>query len=164
MKNFAITVSLLMISSSLISSVISFVTTDGKNLSTRQQQQQQHLTHSADSNTRLFAGVGRSEISQTADELLEIELNVPPKRSGVIARLRFPPVFPGPSELIEVRYNLPFGLNVEPQDNLAKCTKDGTGGGKFLDSNRVLIFVYIFKRKDRERKKERKRKMNDEGI
>jgi len=153
-----------MISSSLISSVISFVTTDGKNLSTRQQQQQQHLTHSADSNTRLFAGVGRSEISQTADELLEIELNVPPKRSGVIARLRFPPVFPGPSELIEVRYNLPFGLNVEPQDNLAKCTKDGTGGGKFLDSNRVLIFVYIFKRKDRERKKERKRKMNDEGI
>jgi hypothetical protein len=135
MKNLAISVSLLMISSSsLISSVIAFVTTDGKNLSTRQQQQQQqqHLKHSiTGSNTRLYAGVGRSEISKTADELLEIELNVPPKRSGVIARLKFPPVFPGPSELIEVRYDLPFGLNVEPADNLAKCTKDGTGGGKF---------------------------------
>ena len=136
MKSFAITVSLLMISSSsLISSVIAFATTtDGKNLSPRQQQQQpQHLQHSittGTSTTRLFAGVGvgRSEISQTKDEFLEIELNVPPKRSGVIARLKFPPVFPGPSELIEVRYDLPFGLNVEPKENLAICTKDG---GKF---------------------------------
>ena len=138
MKSFAITVSLLMISSSsLISSVIAFATTDGKNLSPRQQQQQQqHLVkHSSitgsSSTTRLFAGVGvgRSEISQTKDEFLEIELNVPPKRSGVIARLKFPPVFPGPSELIEVRYDLPFGLNVEPKENLAICTKDG---GKFV--------------------------------
>ena len=146
MKSFAITVSLLMISSSsLISSVIAFATTDGKNLSPRQQQQQQqhlkkHSITTGSSTTRLFAGVGvgRSEISQTKDEFLEIELNVPPKRSGVIARLKFPPVFPGPSELIEVRYDLPFGLNVEPKENLAICTKDG--GKFFLDS---LCFNFL---------------------
>ena len=151
MKSFAITVSLLMISSSsLISSVIAFATTEGKNLSPRQQQQQ-HLKHSitGGSNTRLFVGVGRSEISQTKDEFLEIELNVPPKRSGVIARLKFPPVFPGPSELIEVRYDLPFGLNVEPKENLAICTKDG---GKFCFLDSLFQFCYAKEREVKTKK------------
>lgn len=36
-------------------------------------------------------------------------------------------------ELVVVRYDLPFGLNVEPQNNLAVCTKDGPGGEKVGD-------------------------------
>uniref|UniRef100_A0A7S4EQL0 Uncharacterized protein n=1 Tax=Pseudo-nitzschia australis TaxID=44445 RepID=A0A7S4EQL0_9STRA len=76
--------------------------------------------------TQLFAG-------EEDKDLLEIELSMPPTNSNVVARLRFPPVFPGPSEIVEVRYKLPFGLSVEPQNNLAMCTKDGPGGEKVGD-------------------------------
>eukprot|EP00534_Pseudo-nitzschia_fraudulenta_P001665 CAMPEP_0201117940 /NCGR_PEP_ID=MMETSP0850-20130426/2012_1 /ASSEMBLY_ACC=CAM_ASM_000622 /TAXON_ID=183588 /ORGANISM="Pseudo-nitzschia fraudulenta, Strain WWA7" /LENGTH=180 /DNA_ID=CAMNT_0047382741 /DNA_START=92 /DNA_END=634 /DNA_ORIENTATION=+ len=67
------------------------------------------------------------------DELLETELSMPPTNSGVVARLKFPSVFQDPSEIVEVRYKLPFGLNIEPQNNLAICTKDGPGGEKVGD-------------------------------
>ena len=67
------------------------------------------------------------------DALFETELSVPPRGSGVVARLQFPSVFKEPSEIVEVRYSLPFGLNVEPQNNLAVCTKDGPGGEKVGD-------------------------------
>ena len=73
--------------------------------------------------TRLFA----------QEELLETEFKMPPSTSGTVARLKFPSVFQEPSEIIEVRYGLPFGLNVEPQNNLAVCTKDGAGGEKVGD-------------------------------
>ena len=73
--------------------------------------------------TRLFA----------QDELFETEFRMPPSQSQTVARLKFPSVFQEPSELIEVRYGLPFGLNVEPQNNLAICTKDGPGGEKVGD-------------------------------
>lgn len=73
--------------------------------------------------TRLFA----------QDELFETEFKMPPTTSETVARLKFPSVFQEPSEIIEVRYGLPFGLNVEPQNNLAICTKDGSGGEKVGD-------------------------------
>eukprot|EP00535_Pseudo-nitzschia_heimii_P007877 CAMPEP_0197176058 /NCGR_PEP_ID=MMETSP1423-20130617/2106_1 /TAXON_ID=476441 /ORGANISM="Pseudo-nitzschia heimii, Strain UNC1101" /LENGTH=182 /DNA_ID=CAMNT_0042625355 /DNA_START=101 /DNA_END=649 /DNA_ORIENTATION=- len=75
--------------------------------------------------TRLFA--------QQEDQLLETELSMPPTTSNTVARLRFPPVFTEPSEIVEVRYKLPFGLSVEAQNNLAMCTKDGPGGEKVGD-------------------------------
>lgn len=87
-------------------------------VATQQQQQQQQRS------TRLFA---------EDTKLLETELSMPPTNSNVIARLRFPPVFPGESEIVEVRYKLPFGLNVEPKNNLAVCTQDGPGGEKVGD-------------------------------
>mmetsp|Transcript_7553 Transcript_7553/g.8346 ORF Transcript_7553/g.8346 Transcript_7553/m.8346 type:complete len:189 (-) Transcript_7553:83-649(-) len=114
MKNFTISFSFLILS---LISVNAFVTTDGKIRLTQQR-------HYID-NTRLF--------SATTDEPFEIEITIPPKQSGVVARLRFPPVFSEPSELVAVRYGLPFGLNVEPQNNLATCTKDGLGGEKVGD-------------------------------
>ncbi len=43
------------------------------------------------------------------------------------AQLRFKPLLPE-SEAVLVRYNLPFGLNVEQQGGRAVCTKEGTGG------------------------------------
>lgn len=73
--------------------------------------------------TRLFA----------QDDLFEAEFQMPPTNSDVVARLKFPSVFQDPSEIVEVRYSLPFGLNVEPQNNLAVCTKDGPGGEKVGD-------------------------------
>jgi hypothetical protein len=59
----------------------------------------------------------------------QIELDMPPSGSVVKARLKFGSVLSVPSEIVEVRYKLPFGLDVAPLKNLAVCTKDGPGGG-----------------------------------
>jgi hypothetical protein len=40
---------------------------------------------------------------------------------------RFKPLF-DESECVVVKYDLPFGLNVENQKGVAVCTKAGTGG------------------------------------
>ncbi|EJK64933.1 hypothetical protein THAOC_14276, partial [Thalassiosira oceanica] len=47
--------------------------------------------------------------------------------------MKFPAALDVPSEIVEVRYNVPFGLNVEPKNNMAVCTKDGPGGEKVGD-------------------------------
>merc|ERR1712127_490093 len=62
----------------------------------------------------------------------EIEVNLPPKNSGLTAQMKIQPILDS-SELIEVRYNIPFGLNVEPKDGQAVCTQDGEGGEKVGD-------------------------------
>ncbi|GMI61266.1 hypothetical protein ScalyP_jg7674 [Parmales sp. scaly parma] len=52
--------------------------------------------------------------------------------------MRITPVLKVPSEIIEVRYKLPFGLDVEPKAGLPLVTKDGKGGEKVGD---VLRFT-----------------------
>jgi hypothetical protein len=52
--------------------------------------------------------------------------------------VRAEPVLDVPSCLVEVRYQVPFGLNVEPRSNLAVCTLDGPGGERAGD---VLRFT-----------------------
>merc|ERR1711865_471165 len=52
---------------------------------------------------------------------------------GLQANLRIEPALSVPSEIVEVRYQVPFGLNVEPQKGLAVCTKEGDGGEKVGD-------------------------------
>ena len=47
--------------------------------------------------------------------------------------MKIVPVLDEPSSIIEVRYKVPFGLNVEPQNGLAVCTKDGPNGEKVGD-------------------------------
>eukprot|EP00804_Cyclotella_cryptica_P005957 CCRYP_000216-RA/>CCRYP_000216-RA protein AED:0.25 eAED:0.25 QI:0/0/0/1/0/0.5/2/0/125 len=44
--------------------------------------------------------------------------------------MKFMPVLDAPSEIIEVRYKVPFGLDVAPKNNMAVCTKAGTAGEK----------------------------------
>eukprot|EP00979_Chaetoceros_neogracilis_P009426 scaffold2148_cov264-Chaetoceros_neogracile.AAC.25 len=70
---------------------------------------------------------------QMSSEPFEIEVVLPPSNSGLAAQMKFQPIFDGPSEIVEVRYKIPFGLNVEPQNGLAVCTKDGEGGEKVGD-------------------------------
>ena len=53
-----------------------------------------------------------------------------PGGKGLSAQMKLQPVLDVPSEIVEVRYSLPFGLNVEPKNNLAICTADGPGGEK----------------------------------
>jgi len=64
-----------------------------------------------------------------ADQKFELKVAMPPSDSGLTAEMRLRSILPEPSEIVEVRYRLPFGLNVEPQDGLAVCTKDGKAVG-----------------------------------
>ncbi|KAL7530948.1 hypothetical protein ACHAXR_003766 [Thalassiosira sp. AJA248-18] len=72
-----------------------------------------------------------SALSMAAGDPFEIMVELPGE--GLSAQMKFPPVLDVPSEMIEVRYKLPFGLDVEPKNNLATCTKDGPGGEKVGD-------------------------------
>jgi hypothetical protein len=64
---------------------------------------------------------------------VRMEVALPPSNSGLVARMKIDPILSEDSEFIEVRYRLPFGLNVAPKNNMAVCTKDGIGGEKVGD-------------------------------
>lgn len=68
-----------------------------------------------------------------ASDRFEISVAMPPRSSGLQANLAFDSVLSGDSEIVEVRYPLPFGLDVAPKNGLAVCTKDGAGGEKVGD-------------------------------
>ena len=67
-----------------------------------------------------------------ANDTFELTLKLP-GREELIAQMKFKSVLDVPSELVEVRYSVPFGLDVEPKENFVRCTKDGTGGEKVGD-------------------------------
>lgn len=67
------------------------------------------------------------------NDVFEVEVEMPPRESGMIAQMRFPSLLSVPSEIVIVKYALPFGLDVAPQKNFAICTKDGPGGEKVGD-------------------------------
>lgn len=58
------------------------------------------------------------------EEPFEVMVTLPGGKD-LSAQMKFKPVLDVPSELVEVRYKLPFGLDVAPKNNLAVCTKDG---------------------------------------
>lgn len=64
---------------------------------------------------------------------IEVDVFMPPSNSGLQAQMKINPILDVPSEIIEVRYRLPFGLDVAPKDSLAVVTKDGAGGEKVGD-------------------------------
>jgi len=89
---------------------------------------------------KAFAPNGVSSLSFTtvSSTLLkasdfEVDVIIPPSNSGLQAQMKFKPILDVPSEIIEVRYKLPFGLDVAPKNNLAVVTKDGAGGEKVGD-------------------------------
>lgn len=55
---------------------------------------------------------------------------MPPSGSGLQANMKIAPILSVPSKIVEVRYKVPFGLNVAPKNQLCVCTKDGAGGEK----------------------------------
>jgi hypothetical protein len=69
-------------------------------------------------------------MSSSDVDSFELEVMIPPSQSGLVAQIKLQPVLEGPSELVEVRYSLPFGLDVQPQNGLAVCTKNGAAGGE----------------------------------
>ena len=73
-----------------------------------------------------------------SNSAFEITVDIPPSNSGLQAQMNIKPVLDIPSEIVEIRYKLPFGLDVAPKDGFAVCTKDGPGGEKAGD---VLRFT-----------------------
>jgi hypothetical protein len=65
--------------------------------------------------------------------MVEMTVDIPPSGSELKAVMKIAPCLSVKSEMIEVRYKLPFDLSVEPKRNLAVCTKDGKGGEKVGD-------------------------------
>lgn len=63
-------------------------------------------------------------------ESVELSVMMPPSGSGLQANMKITPILSVPSEIIEVRYKVPFGLDVAPKNQLCLCTKDGAGGEK----------------------------------
>ena len=63
-------------------------------------------------------------------ETVRLTVDLPPSGSDRTATMKIEPCLSVPSEMIEVRYKVPFDLNVAPQKNLAVCTKGGPGGEK----------------------------------
>ena len=47
-----------------------------------------------------------------------------------VAQMKFKPLLATPSELVVVRYDLPFGLSAEPRGRVVVVTKDGANGEK----------------------------------
>ena len=80
-----------------------------------------------------FVSSGSMTTKLQMSDFFEVDVRMSPSNSGLQAKMKFKPVLPGPSEIVEVRYNLPFGLDVAPKNNLAVCTKDGPGGEKVGD-------------------------------
>jgi len=71
-------------------------------------------------------------------EQFEVEIDLPPADSSITAALKFDSILSVASEVVVVRYQIPFGLDVAPRKGLAVCTKDGPGGEKVGD---VLRFT-----------------------
>jgi len=61
----------------------------------------------------------------------EVMLELPGE--GLSAQMKFPRVLNVPSEIVQVRYKLPFGLDVAPKDQLCVCNKAGEGGERVGD-------------------------------
>mmetsp|Transcript_53357 Transcript_53357/g.62318 ORF Transcript_53357/g.62318 Transcript_53357/m.62318 type:complete len:185 (-) Transcript_53357:468-1022(-) len=67
-------------------------------------------------------------LQMSTSENLEIEIVVPPANKRLSAQIKCVPLLEVPSKLVEVRYKLPFGLDVSPIDQKAVVTKAGPGG------------------------------------
>ena len=76
------------------------------------------------------------------DNKFDLTVDLPPSGSGLQAQMKLKPILSVPSEIVVVRYKIPFGLDVAPKNNLAVCTKDGPGGEKVGD---VLRFTTQWK-------------------
>ena len=63
----------------------------------------------------------------------QLLVDVPPSNSDVQVSMNIESILSVPSELIVVRYKVPFGLNIEPRKNFAVVTAAGPGGEQVGD-------------------------------
>lgn len=63
----------------------------------------------------------------------EVSVKLPPSNSDRQANMGIESILSVPTELVVVRYQVPFGLNIEPRKGLAVVTQDGPGGERAGD-------------------------------
>jgi hypothetical protein len=64
----------------------------------------------------------------TKASTFEITVDLPPSGSELQAQMAIDSILSVPTELVVVRYQIPFGLSVEPRKGLAVVTQAGPGG------------------------------------
>ena len=64
---------------------------------------------------------------------------MPPRSKGLTAEMKI--IHPDDTEMVEIRAPLPFGLDAEPVDGVAKVTKDNANGARAGD---VLRYCSMF--------------------
>ena len=69
----------------------------------------------------------------TSSSSFQLLVDVPPSNSDVQVSMNIESILSVPSELIVVRYKVPFGLNIEPRKNFAVVTAAGPGGEQVGD-------------------------------
>ena len=74
-----------------------------------------------------------SSSSNTNKNTFQLVIDVPPSNSDVQVSMNIESILSVPSELIVVRYKVPFGLNIEPRKNFAIVTANGPGGEQVGD-------------------------------
>lgn len=72
----------------------------------------------------------RSSSLRATEEKFQLTIDLPPTGSDLQATMQIESILSVPSDIVEVRYKVPFELNIEPKNSLAVCTKDGKGGEK----------------------------------
>lgn len=70
----------------------------------------------------------RSSHASSSSSTFEVTIDLPPTGSEISAQLKIESILSVPTELVVVRYKIPFGLNVEPTKGLAVVTQAGNGG------------------------------------
>ena len=75
----------------------------------------------------------RSSSKGSKDATFQLVIDVPPSNSDVQVSMNIESILSVPSELIVVRYKVPFGLNIEPRKNFAIVTANGPGGEQVGD-------------------------------
>ena len=78
-------------------------------------------------------GLSVASDDKKATTAFELTIDMPPSNSGVQALMGIDPILSVPSELVVVRYRVPFGLAVRPHKNLAVVSKAGAGGEQEWD-------------------------------
>ena len=100
MKNFSVMLSIVLLLTSCLTASMAF-TTITQTTTTTASAISDSRSQSSFTNTRVYAGDDTSDATPDSSSF-EIEVSVPPKRSNVVARLKFPSVFSYNSEYILV--------------------------------------------------------------
>ena len=136
---------LLLLVTTFPSAVLAFSSISSSHHTSHSFSQRTSLTLPRQRKLSLPASTGSSSSStittkNVVDNTFEMQIKLP-GREGLTAQMKFKSIYPNdtPSQIIQVRYAIPFGLDVSPINNLATCTKDGVGVKRLVIYYGILV-------------------------
>jgi hypothetical protein len=118
--------------SSSSSSSLSHITNTGRiQTATKTNNHYDRLVSTTEATTKLHAITNTN--SNTNSNTFQLTIDLPPSNSDVQVQMTIESILSVPSELIVVRYKVPFGINIEPKKQFAYVTADGPGGERIGD-------------------------------